>query len=295
MSDPSGREPCPQLCAHEHGFSGEWSGLLEEVVHFQNELFPDSTPDSLTAHLLEEAHELSEAPRNPEEMADVALLLLGLASRCGVDLPAWMRRKMEICRLRSWGPSPCGAYLKHRGEMVQGGPLPRLHLLPAASARLAAAAAGEVVEVRCGVGPLPEIPDGYEWCVQEDGEPTLLGILSSKMERALPEELPGRPWVLDEPQLPHPSPAVGTEVWVPYPYELSEWLDRLHATVTALGVRQYDCESCAVEGVDAWNGALYASDDCPNCQGSPPWWSTIRLRRGGTLTSPKHRGASGDG
>jgi hypothetical protein len=230
----------------------------------------------------------------------------------------------------------------------------RLPLPPSESARLAAAAPGEVVEVRCGTGPLPS--GGSEVTVVNGG--MYAGMLT---------------WV--EPYGPcmirryveHPAPAVGAEVWVgpacefcrrgteTHPatchqdgqHEGSEagyacdeacahdqsfkdtsqfWDDGgcrpldppLRATVTALGAARYcetcestagphyQCPACGCEGdgpppercpcnmavrPPGWgcpanddlghscDGAPHALDACPTCQGSPPWWATVSLRR----------------
>jgi hypothetical protein len=192
----------------------------------------------------------------------------------------------------------------------------RLVLPPSESARLAAVAPGEVVEVRCGE-PLPEIPPEYEYVVNADGgDARLLALLK------MTEDRPHRPWVLDEPQPPHPAPAVGAEVEVEVPpwhcrqcgwrgwpedtdfdddddcscpscgstdigeeqcYPEEDFVVR--ATVTALGAARW-CGMCRGDGhvrgrrpLPGTHPPATISLDCPTCQGSPPWWATATLRR----------------
>jgi hypothetical protein len=235
----------------------------------------------------------------------------------------------------------------------------RLVLPPTESARLAAAAPGEVVEVRCGE-PLPRPAKGLKWLVSESGR---MFVVDADRNTA--------PFSA-QPSAVHPAPAVGAEVWVPNPIwtrlgayhslvketadaeELAdadaycskcEWvgvadgnpycplcdsevfdvdaltesdLADLRATVTAVGAAQW-CPACGGRGFEedeadtcykcdgegrkmacpddlcrgagecihadgyvscrACKGLGEIYDPCPTCQGTPPWWPTVSLRR----------------
>lgn len=80
--------------------------LVDEIVAWQRATFPNKTPESCAAHLLEEARELRAAPADPEEAADVFHLLLGVADSCGYDLFEVTRAKFEKNKLRDWSAPP---------------------------------------------------------------------------------------------------------------------------------------------------------------------------------------------
>jgi hypothetical protein len=194
----------------------------------------------------------------------------------------------------------------------------RLVLPPGESARLAATRPGEVVEVRCGK-PLPLVPHDYEyvsvvrWLLVATGS-------DGEVNHAFPQPRHPAPAVGAEVWVPegwrYTSNRTGTQSHPPYEYEADyrgvrntgEWRDaesmpivaaRLRATVTALGARQYDCEECGGAGTVAGalrhlrgSAAALAVGDlpgaeaemlspCPTCQGTPPWWATVALRREG--------------
>jgi hypothetical protein len=169
----------------------------------------------------------------------------------------------------------------------------RLQVPPGESARLAAARPGEVVEVRCGTGPLPS--GGSEATVAEGG--MYDGMLTWGDPRA--------PCVIRR-YTAHPAPAVGAEVWVgpacgecglpatcrdssgnercdlccaPHLESCQEIEEEfVRATVTALGARPW-CPECNGSGVVDNGYPNYEAVDCPTCQGTPPWWATAGLRR----------------
>lgn len=77
---------------------------------FQNEVsewaaatFPGQTPGSKASHLHDEATELMDAPGDPEEQADIFILLLSLAHMHGYNLYEEAQKKMKINRARVWG------------------------------------------------------------------------------------------------------------------------------------------------------------------------------------------------
>lgn len=77
--------------------------LVDELNSWQRVTFPHGTPESAAAHLLQEAAELAENPRDPEEMADVLFLVAGCADRAGVDLAAAVAAKLAKNKARKWG------------------------------------------------------------------------------------------------------------------------------------------------------------------------------------------------
>lgn len=89
---------------------------LAEVVAWQAETFPVATSRSRVEHLRREVLELVEDPSDPEEMADVLMLLAGLAAGEGVDLHAALRTKLEKNRARQWGEPDEHGVVEHVRE-----------------------------------------------------------------------------------------------------------------------------------------------------------------------------------
>lgn len=110
------------------------SDFQREVGEWGEATFPQSTPASIAAHLLDEAVEAQEAVARAvwresdalpdlmrerhraevaEEAADVYLLLLHLAHRYGFDLETEARNKMAINRMRTWTTDSGRGYVKH--------------------------------------------------------------------------------------------------------------------------------------------------------------------------------------
>jgi predicted house-cleaning noncanonical NTP pyrophosphatase (MazG superfamily) len=80
------------------------------------ETFPNADNNSVAEHLLREVVELSSNPTDPEELADVFLLLSRLALTNGVDLAAAARAKLEKNRRRSWGEPDSKGVVEHVSE-----------------------------------------------------------------------------------------------------------------------------------------------------------------------------------
>lgn len=87
--------------------------LMREIEAWQAETFPRATPQSCANHLLSEATELKNAPRDPREMADVFMLLIGCANAAGVDLASAAREKLEENRERTWGAENSQGFIEH--------------------------------------------------------------------------------------------------------------------------------------------------------------------------------------
>lgn len=96
--------------------------LAEEVRRWQHATFPRATPASAARHLLKEARELDAAPTDAEEIADVLLLIIGVADAAGVDLAAAARAKLEINKTRSWGVPDADGVVEHIDEIRELAP-----------------------------------------------------------------------------------------------------------------------------------------------------------------------------
>jgi NTP pyrophosphatase (non-canonical NTP hydrolase) len=85
--------------------------LQEEIAAWADDLIPDRTAYSTIAKLLEEIGELiaSERMSDPEELADVAILVLDLFHLQGVDMAEAVRNKMSTNIRRKWKISDNGS------------------------------------------------------------------------------------------------------------------------------------------------------------------------------------------
>lgn len=87
---------------------------LYQSVEWAEETFgPGYDPEAKAAHLLKEAQELRDDPTDPEEMADVLMILGHLAAGAGVDLAAEVRKKLEKNRQREWGEPDGDGVVEH--------------------------------------------------------------------------------------------------------------------------------------------------------------------------------------
>lgn len=64
--------------------------------------FPDRNIGNTYIKLLEEVVELFKSPTDPDEYADVFILLLDMAAHHGVALGREINRKLEINQMSSW-------------------------------------------------------------------------------------------------------------------------------------------------------------------------------------------------
>lgn len=87
--------------------------VLTEVVAWQRQTFTYATPASITEHLRREAIELADDPTNLSELADVMLLVAGLASNLGADLTTIVAEKLAINRRRTWGQPDAAGVVEH--------------------------------------------------------------------------------------------------------------------------------------------------------------------------------------
>ena len=87
--------------------------IVEEIVSWGNDTFPQENLRSLTKHILKEAAELKAAPTDPHEIADVLMLVFALAAKGNVDVVRALREKLAICRGREWGEPDADGMTQH--------------------------------------------------------------------------------------------------------------------------------------------------------------------------------------
>lgn len=83
------------------------------VYAWQRKMFPRSNRAGQEGKLFEEVQELKSDlmydPKNSgPEMADVVIVLYGLASMLGIDLHEEINKKMDVNRHRTWEIQPDG-------------------------------------------------------------------------------------------------------------------------------------------------------------------------------------------
>lgn len=75
--------------------------MQREINEWQDRTFPHATPGSIMSHLAREVMELGEA-HEPDEAADVLILLIAHAEKCKYNLWAEVRKKMLVNLQREW-------------------------------------------------------------------------------------------------------------------------------------------------------------------------------------------------
>jgi len=93
-------------------------GGLDDLVRtyglWAAETFVSQTPESICEHLRREVEELTAAPNDAEEMADVVLLIANLAYTMGVSsLAEVVNRKAALNRTREWGKPDASGVVEH--------------------------------------------------------------------------------------------------------------------------------------------------------------------------------------
>lgn len=88
--------------------------LIPDIQAWQRETFPDATLTDYNMKIMEEIDELTSAifmGHSPDmEIADIAIVLIGLAQSADVDLLAAIRAKFEINQARTWTKDENGNY-----------------------------------------------------------------------------------------------------------------------------------------------------------------------------------------
>ena len=79
--------------------------LQETIVAWADSVHPNRTPEGTLLKLFEEIGEIASEPSNPDEYADVMIVLLDLAHQHGIsadDLIQSTSHKMAVNSARNW-------------------------------------------------------------------------------------------------------------------------------------------------------------------------------------------------
>ena len=100
----SASEPLPLVVTKHMVPGSDIAQLQDEIAEWANFTIPDRTAYSTVAKLLEEIGELiaSERMSDPQELADVAILVLDLFYLQKVDMVDAVRSKMMVNVRRNW-------------------------------------------------------------------------------------------------------------------------------------------------------------------------------------------------
>lgn len=79
----------------------ELDSLVEQIVSWQREQFPNQSVSACIKHLCKEVQELREDVTG-EEVADCFFLLIAIADRMNLNLGEELRAKLEKNRRRQW-------------------------------------------------------------------------------------------------------------------------------------------------------------------------------------------------
>jgi hypothetical protein len=90
------------------------------------ETFPGETADGVMKHLLEEWQEFLSSPTDPDEIADVFLLLQCWCSHHGINLQTAAQAKFDKCKARKWVKTERG--FRHEKEATANPPAIRLEV-----------------------------------------------------------------------------------------------------------------------------------------------------------------------
>lgn len=89
------------------------SCIQAEISGWADAVFPERTPhNALCKLMLEEIPEFALSQDDPEEYADLVILVLDIATLRGIDVGAAVRAKMEKNRSRVWAVDENGI-MKH--------------------------------------------------------------------------------------------------------------------------------------------------------------------------------------
>jgi len=87
--------------------------IIKEINDWQDKTFPDANPTSIFFHMVEEFSELQKDKTDASEMADIFILLVGLAHNSGVDLIQAVKGKFDINKKRTWGEPDENGVINH--------------------------------------------------------------------------------------------------------------------------------------------------------------------------------------
>lgn len=92
----------------------DWLDDFSARAHeWQLATFPTATVQSKANHLHREAIELLSNPTDPEEMADIFLLLIDIAKVTNTDLRAAVEAKLAKNKARKWGKPDAAGVVEH--------------------------------------------------------------------------------------------------------------------------------------------------------------------------------------
>ena len=92
---------------------------IDDVTAWRRRRFPRSTVSSTMKHLKREIAELENDPGNPEEIADVLMLLIGLADLQHIDLAGALAAKLVVNKARPWGEPDAEGVVEHLRQKKQ--------------------------------------------------------------------------------------------------------------------------------------------------------------------------------
>ena len=81
----------------------DFRDFQKKLGEWQRSTFPASTHESKFKHLLKEIKELEENMADGTEMADIIMLVVGMADIQGIDISSKLQEKFEINKQRKWG------------------------------------------------------------------------------------------------------------------------------------------------------------------------------------------------
>ena len=98
--------------AADNGIDVNWNDLRimqRLIVQWANNAMPNRTPSNALLKMTEETAELIRDPTDPEEYADILVMLVDLAAMHGVhDLGEAVRKKMKVNANRTWSQTSTG-------------------------------------------------------------------------------------------------------------------------------------------------------------------------------------------
>jgi NTP pyrophosphatase (non-canonical NTP hydrolase) len=89
--------------------------LQHQINAWASEVFPDRTTASAMLKLYEELGELLRSPSDPEEHADIFIILMDLSTMHGVDIESAVMQKLAKNRTRIWEKTQIGT-MQHKSE-----------------------------------------------------------------------------------------------------------------------------------------------------------------------------------
>jgi hypothetical protein len=84
------------------GYPIDINDLQYQVGKWADATFPDSTQETIIAHMRDEINTELSPDCNEDELADIALLLMHLAHKRGVDLQQLIINKHSVNEGRTW-------------------------------------------------------------------------------------------------------------------------------------------------------------------------------------------------